>query len=169
MTAALGAVLLIAGGAYAGFYALECTRTAFRFAEMILEASRDMRTEILCHRTPLPVLMERLGSRYPRVFPQAENASALIREFSFHSVWTASMRCAALPKPLEGPLLRLGEQLSSGADPEQALDAHEYCVLLTEMFGNELAVFFIELPCQSPLNIINMLANLSFSQYHLSF
>ena len=131
MTAALGADLLIAGGAYAGFYALECTRTAFRFAEMILEASRDMRTEILCHRTPLPVLMERLGSRYPRVFPQAENASALIREFSFLSVWTASIRCAALPKPLEGPLLRLGEQLSSGADPEQALDALDESVRLT--------------------------------------
>lgn len=131
MTAALGAVLLIAGGAYAGFYALERARTAFRCAEMILEASRDMRTEILCHRTPLPMLLERLGARYRRIFPQAENASVLVREFSFLSVWTASIRCAALPKPLEGPLLRLGEQLSSGADPEQALDALDDSVRLT--------------------------------------
>lgn len=131
MTAALGAVLLIAGGAYAGFYALERTRTAFRCAEMILEALRDMRTEILCHRTPLPMLLERLGARYRRIFPQAENASVLVREFSFLSVWTASIRCAALPKPLEGPLLRLGEQLSSGADPEQALDALDESVRLT--------------------------------------
>ena len=131
MTAALGAVLLIAGGAYAGFYALERARTAFRCAEMILEASHDMRTEILCHRTPLPMLLERLGARYRRIFPQAENASVLVREFSFLSVWTASIRCAALPKPLEGPLLRLGEQLSSGADPEQALDALDDSVRLT--------------------------------------
>ena len=42
-----------------------------------------------------------------------------------------SIRCAALPKPLEGPLLRLGEQLSSGADPEQALDALDESVRLT--------------------------------------
>lgn len=131
MTAALGAVLLIAAGAYAGFYALERVRTAFRCAEMILEASRDMRTEILCHRTPLPMLLEQLGARYKRIFPQAENASTLVREFSFLSVWTASIRCAALPEPLEEPLLRLGEQLSSGADPEQALDALDDSVRLT--------------------------------------
>ncbi len=123
MTAALGAVFLIAAGAYAGFSALERVGTALCCAEMILNASRDMRTEILCHRTPLPQLLERLGARYPQLFPNAERASALVREFSFFSVWTASIRCAALPKALEEPLLRLGEQLSSGAEPEQAFDA----------------------------------------------
>lgn len=131
MTAAFGAILLIAAGAYAGFCALERIRTALRYAETILEASRDMRTEILCHRTPLPQLLERLGTRYPRLFPDAENASMLVREFSFLSVWRASIRCSALPKALEEPILRLGEQLSSGTDPEQALDALEESVRLT--------------------------------------
>ena len=126
MISAFGAILLIAAGGYAGFSALEHLRTALRSAETILDASRDMRTEILCHRTPL----ERLGARYPRLFPDAENACMLVREFSFLSVWTASIRCAALPKPLEEPLLRLGTQLSSGAEPEQALDALDASVRL---------------------------------------
>ena len=126
MISAFGAILLIAAGGYAGFSALEHLRTALRSAETILDASRDMRTEILCHRTPLPQLLERLGARYPRLFHDAENACMLVREFSFLSVWTASIRCAALPKPLEEPLLRLGTQLSSGAEPEQALDAFFY-------------------------------------------
>ena len=121
MISAFGAILLIAAGGYAGFSALEHLRTALRSAETILDASRDMRTEILCHRTPLPQLLERLGARYPRLFPDAENASMLVREFSFLSVWTASIRCAALPKPLEEPLLRLGTQLCSGTEPD-ALD-----------------------------------------------
>lgn len=123
MMAALGAIFLIAAGAYAGFSALERVSTALCCAEAILDASRDMRTEILCHRTPLPQLLERLAARYPRLFSGAENASTLVREFSFLSIWTASVRCAALPKTLEEPLLRLGEQLSSGMEPEQALDA----------------------------------------------
>ena len=131
MTAALGAVFLIAAGTYAGFCALERIRTALRCAETILEASRDIRMEILCHRTALPQLLERLGARYPRLFPDAENASMLVREFSFLSVWTASIRCAALPRALEEPLLRLGEQLSSGTDPEQALDALDESIRLT--------------------------------------
>ena len=122
MTGALGALFLIAAGAYAGFSALERVGRVLQCAEMLLEASRDMRTEILCHRTPLPQLLERLGNRYPRLFSDTDNASALVREFSFLSVWTASIRCAAIPKALEEPLLRLGEQLSSGAEPEQALD-----------------------------------------------
>lgn len=109
MISAFGAILLIAAGGYAGFSALEHLRTALRSAETILDASRDMRTEILCHRTPLPQLLERLGARYPRLFPDAENASMLVREFSFLSVWTASIRCAALPKVLEEPLLRAGD------------------------------------------------------------
>lgn len=121
--AAFGAILLIAAGAYAGFSALERVGRVLQCAETILEASRDIRTEILCHRTPLPQLLERLGTRYPRLFSNAENVSALVREFSFLSVWTASIHCAALSKTLEEPLLRLGEQLSSGAEPEQALDA----------------------------------------------
>ena len=54
----------------------------------------------------------------------------LVREFSFLSVWTASIRCAALPKPLEEPLLRLGAQLCSGTEPEQALDALDVSVRL---------------------------------------
>ena len=108
MISAFGAILLIAAGGYAGFSALEHLRTALRSAETILDASRDMRTEILYHRTPLPQLLARLGARYPRLFPDAENACMLVREFSFLSVWTASIRCAALPKPLEEPLLRLG-------------------------------------------------------------
>lgn len=83
MISAFGAILLIAAGGYAGFSALEHLRTALRSAETILDASRDMRTEILCHRTPLPQLLERLGARYPRLFPDAENASMLVREFSF--------------------------------------------------------------------------------------
>ena len=120
MISAFGAILLITAGGYAGFSALEHLRTALRSAETILDASRDMRTEILCHRTPLPQLLERLGARYPRLFPDAENASMLVREFSFLSVWTASIRCAALPKPLEEPLLRLGAQLCSGTEPERA-------------------------------------------------
>ena len=114
MISAFGAILLIAAGGYAGFSALEHLRTALRSAETILDASRDMRTEILCHRTPLPQLLERLGARYPRLFPDAENACMLVREFSFLSVWTASIRCAALPKVLEEPLLRLGA-LRSGS------------------------------------------------------
>ena len=89
-----------------------------------------MRTEILCHRTPLPQLLERLGARYPRLFPDAENASMLVREFSFLSVWMANIRCAALPKPLEEPLLRLGAQLCTGTEPEQALDALDASVRL---------------------------------------
>ena len=101
MISAFGAILLIAAGGYAGFSALAHLRTALRSAETILDASRDMRTEILCHRTPLPQLLERLGARYPRLFPDAENACMLVREFSFLSVWTASIRCAALPKVLE--------------------------------------------------------------------
>ena len=123
MISAFGAILLITAGGYAGFSALEHLRTALRSAETILDASRDMRTEILCHRTPLPQLLERLGARYPRLFPNAENACMLVREFSFLSVWTASIRCAAL-------LLRLGTQLSSGAEPEQALDALDVSVRL---------------------------------------
>ena len=95
MISAFGAILLITAGGYAGFSALEHLRTALRSAETILDASRDMRTEILCHRTPLPQLLERLGARYPRLFPDAENACMLVREFSFLSVWTASIRCAA--------------------------------------------------------------------------
>lgn len=130
MISAFGAILLIAAGGYAGFSALEHLRTALRSAETILDASRDMRTEILCHRTPLPQLLERLGARYPRLFPDAENASMLVREFSFLSVWTASIRCAALPKVLEEPLLRLGTQLCSGTEPEQALDALDVSVRL---------------------------------------
>ena len=130
MISAFGAILLITAGGYAGFSALEHLRTALRSAETILDASRDMRTEILCHRTPLPQLLERLGARYPRLFPNAENACMLVREFSFLSVWTASIRCAALPKVLEEPLLRLGTQLSSGAEPEQALDALDVSVRL---------------------------------------
>ena len=130
MISAFGAILLIAAGGYAGFSALEHLRTALRCAETILDASRDMRTEILCHRTPLPQLLERLGARYPRLFPDAENACMLVREFSFLSVWTASIRCAALPKPLEEPLLRLGAQLCSGTEPEQALDALDVSVRL---------------------------------------
>ena len=126
MTGALGAILLIAAGAYAGFSALERVGKELQCAEMLLTASRDMRTEILFHRTPLPQLMERLGTRYPRLFPDTGNASALVREFSFLSVWRASIRCASLPKALEEPLLRFGEQLSSGA--EQALDALEESV-----------------------------------------
>ena len=118
MISAFGAILLIAAGGYAGFSALEHLRTALRSAETILDASRDMRTEILCHRTPLPQLLERLGARYPRLFPDAENASMLVREFSFLSVWMANIRCAALPKPLEEPLLRLGAQLCSGTEPD---------------------------------------------------
>ena len=58
MISAFGAILLIAAGGYAGFSALEHLRTALRSAETILDASRDMRTEILCHRTPLPQLLE---------------------------------------------------------------------------------------------------------------
>ena len=123
MISAFGAILLIAAGGYAGFSALEHLRTVLRCAETILDASRDMRTEILCHRTPLPQLLERLGARYPRLFHDAENACMLVREFSFLSVWTASIRCAALPKPL-------GAQLSSGAEPEQALDALDASVRL---------------------------------------
>ena len=130
MISAFGAILLIAAGGYAGFSALEHLRTALRSAETILDASRDMRTEILCHRTPLPQLLERLGARYPRLFPDAENACMLVREFSFLSVWTASIRCAALPKALEEPLLRLGAQLCSGTEPEQALDALDASVRL---------------------------------------
>lgn len=130
MISAFGAILLIAAGGYAGFSALEHIRASLRSAEMILEASRDMRTEILCHRTPLPQLMEQLGARYPALFRETKNASALVREFSFLSVWTASIRCAALPKSLEEPLLRLGEQLSSGTQPEQALDALDASVRL---------------------------------------
>lgn len=130
MISAFGAILLIAAGGYAGFSALEHLRTALRSAETILDASRDMRTEILCHRTPLPQLLKRLGARYPRLFPDAENASMLVREFSFLSVWTASIRCAALPKVLEEPLLRLGTQLCSGTEPEQALDALDVSVRL---------------------------------------
>ena len=128
MTGALGAILLIVAGAYAGFSALERVGKELQCAEMLLTASRDMRTEILFHRTPLPQLMERLGTRYPRLFPDTGNASALVREFSFLSVWRASIRCASLPKALEEPLLRFGEQLSSGAEPEQALDALEESV-----------------------------------------
>ena len=123
MISAFGAILLITAGGYAGFSALEHLRTALRSAETILDASRDMRTEILCHRTPLPQLLERLGARYPRLFPDAENACMLVREFSFLSVWTASIRCAALPK-------RLGAQLCSGTEPEQALDALDASVRL---------------------------------------
>ena len=130
MISAFGAILLIAAGGYAGFSALEHLRTSLRSAETILDASRDMRTEILCHRTPLPQLLERLGARYPRLFPDAENACMLVREFSFLSVWTANIRCAALPKPLEEPLLRLGAQLCSGTEPEQALDALDASVRL---------------------------------------
>ena len=130
MISAFGAILLITAGGYAGFSALEHLRTALRSAETILDASRDMRTEILCHRTPLPQLLERLGARYPRLFPDAENACMLVREFSFLSVWTASIRCAALPKVLEEPLLRLGTQLCSGTEPEQALDALDASVRL---------------------------------------
>lgn len=125
MTAAFGAILLMAAGAYAGFSALERVGAALTCAEMILEASRDLRTELIRHRTPLPQVLERLGARYPRLFRSAENASVLVRDFSFFSVWTASVRCAALPRGLEEPLLRLGEQLSSGAEPEQALGALE--------------------------------------------
>ena len=128
MTGAFGAILLIACGAYAGFSALEHVGKKLQCAEMLLAASRDMRTEILFHRTPLPQLLEQLGTRYPQLFPDTKNASALVREFSFLSVWTASIRCAALAKALEEPLLRLGEQLSSGAEPEQALDALEETV-----------------------------------------
>lgn len=123
MITAFGAILLIAAGGYAGFFALEHIRTALRLSETILEASHDIRTEIFCHRTPLPQLLERLGVRYPALFRETENATMLVREFSFLSVWMASIRCAALPKALEEPLLRLGEQLSSGAAPEQTLDA----------------------------------------------
>ena len=130
MISAFGAILLITAGGYAGFSVLEHLRTALRSAETILDASRDMRTEILCHRTPLPQLLERLGARYPRLFPDAENACMLVREFSFLSVWTASIRCAALPKVLEEPLLRLGTQLCSGTEPEQALDALDASVRL---------------------------------------
>lgn len=130
MISAFGAILLIAAGGYAGFSALEHIQTALRLAETVLEASRDIRTEILCHRTPLPQMLEWLGARYPRLFPETENTSVLVREFSFFSVWAASIRCAALPKSLEGPLLRLGEQLSSGADPEQTLDALDDSVRL---------------------------------------
>ncbi len=128
MTAAFGAILLIAAGTYTGFSALERVGTALSCAEMILDASRDLRTEILRRRTPLPQVLERLGARFPQLFRSAENASALVRDFSFLSVWTASVRCAALPGALEEPLLRLGEQLSSGAEPEQALDALEESV-----------------------------------------
>lgn len=95
MISAFGAILLIAAGGYAGFSALEHLRTALRSAETILDASRDMRTEILCHRTPLPQLLERLGARYPRLFPDAENASMLVREFSFLS---SGRRAFAVPR-----------------------------------------------------------------------
>ena len=105
MISAFGAILLIAAGGYAGFSALEHLRTALRSAETILDASRDMRTEILCHRTPLPQLLERLGARYPRLFPDAENACMLVREFSFLSVWTA-MRCAKRTVPPFGFIRR---------------------------------------------------------------
>lgn len=128
MTAALGALLLIAAGAYAGFLALGGVIAALRCAEDMLLASQEMRTEILRYRTPLPQLLVRLGRQHPRIFPETENAAALVRDFSFLSVWTASVRCAALPKALEQPLLRLGAQLSSGAEPEQALGAFECAV-----------------------------------------
>lgn len=128
MTAAFGALLLIAAGAYAGFSALNGVLSALRCAEDMLLASQEMQTEILRYRTPLPQLLMRLGRKYPRIFPETENAAALVRDFSFLSVWTASVRCAALPDMLEQPLLRLGEQLSSGAEPEQALGAFESAV-----------------------------------------
>lgn len=125
MITAYGAVFLIAAGAYAGFSALEKVRSLLGCTETLLAALRDMRTEILYHRTPLPQLLERLGKRYPAVFSHAENTSELVREFSFFAVWSASIRCSSIPKALEEPLLRLGEQLCSGADPEQMLTALE--------------------------------------------
>lgn len=125
MITAYGAVFLIAAGAYAGFSAFETVRSSLGCTETLLAALRDMRTEILYHRTPLPQLLERLGKRYPAVFSPAENTSELVREFSFFAVWSASIRCSSIPKALEEPLLRFGEQLSSGADPEQMLTALE--------------------------------------------
>ncbi len=130
MISAFGAILLITAGGYAGFSALEHLRTALRSAETILDASRDMRTEILCHRTPLPQLLERLGARYPRLFPDAENACMLVREFSFLSVWTASIRCAALPKTAGRAASSAGGAACSGTEPEQALDALDASVRL---------------------------------------
>ena len=62
MTAAFGAILLMAAGAYAGFSALERVGAALTCAEMILDASRDLRTDILRRRTPLPQVLERLGN-----------------------------------------------------------------------------------------------------------
>ena len=38
-----------------------------RSAETILDASRDMRTEILCHRTPFRSCWSDWGARYPRL------------------------------------------------------------------------------------------------------
>ena len=130
MTASLGALLLIAAGGYAGFSALSRVQASLLRAEEMLCAAQEMRTEIVHYRTPLPQLLERLGVGYPRLFPETENASDLIRDFSFSSVWSASVRCAALPAPLEEPLLRLGLQLSSGANPEPTLDAFTDAVRL---------------------------------------
>ena len=79
MISAFGAILLIAAGGYAGFSALEHLRTALRSAETILDASRDMRTEILCHRTPLPQLLERLGARSSRFSRSGRRAFAVPR------------------------------------------------------------------------------------------
>ena len=123
MIASLGALLLIAAGGYAGFSALNRVQTSLLRAEEMLRAAQEMRTEIVHYRTPLPQLLERLGERYPCLFPETKNAAGLIRDFSFFSVWKASIQCAALPAVLEEPLLRLGMQLSSGADPETALNA----------------------------------------------
>ena len=123
MIASLGALLLIAAGGYAGFSALNRVQTSLLRAEEMLRAAQEMHTEIVHYRTPLPQLLERLGERYPCLFPETKNFSGLIRDFSFFSVWKASIQCAALPAALEEPLLRLGMQLASGADPEATLDA----------------------------------------------
>lgn len=68
MISAFGAILLIAAGGYAGFSALEHLRTALRSAETILDASRDMRTEILVTGHPFRSCWSDWG-RGIRAFP----------------------------------------------------------------------------------------------------
>ena len=122
MTRLAGAALVILMGGWLGVSAAGELGRRVTLSRRLRSCVERMRTEVCIRRLSLPEALERMKLSYPELFTASEDGESIyLRTFS--EIWSGYVRAMGLPGEEAGTMLRLGESLSGGEDPERAFDA----------------------------------------------
>ena len=116
----LGALLLIAGGGWAGLGRRRELQRRVRLWERLISSAERLRTEAALLCTPFPQAAECLGKAYPELWGALAEASAPGEPFMER--WRRAARELPLPAARE-LFLSLGEEIGGGGEAARAAEA----------------------------------------------